>query len=116
VTRKGIAELRVRCVYLAQACVGEITLTAKKTTKAGKGKKKVRVKKGAELGDQAVEIPWGTSEPTLVKVSKRVRNLFKAGADKLKATAEVRAHDGAGGADAAETRVTAPVKLGAAGR
>lgn len=116
VSKKGIAELRVRCVYLAQACVGEIELTAKKTTKAGKGKKKVQVKKGAVLGDQAVDIPWGTSEPTLVKVSKPVKNLFKAGANSLKATAEVVAHDGAGGPNAAEARVTAPVTLGAAGR
>ena len=116
VSKRGVAELRVRCVYLAQACVGEIELKASKAAKAGKGRKKVTIKKGTALGSQSVDIPWGTSEPILVKVSKPVRNLFRAGADKLQVKTTVTARDGAAGAAAAEARVTAKVTLGASGR
>ncbi|MBA2504676.1 MAG: calcium-binding protein [Thermoleophilaceae bacterium] len=116
VTRGGTAALRVRCVYKAKDCVGNITITARGAAKAGKGKRRVSIKAGTRLGRQTLTIPWGTSKPTPVRVSKAVRALFKAGADRIKATAVVRARDGAAGTRGAEARVTAKVTLGAAGR
>ena len=111
--KKGLAELRVLCVYRAENCVGEIELTARKNAKAGKGRKKIKIEKGDELGSKRLEIPWGNSEPARIAVSKDVRKLFKAGADSLAATAVVTARDGAAGPGAAEAEVRASVKLGA---
>ena len=114
--RKGVAELRVLCVYRAENCVGDVELIARKGAKAGKGRKQIVIAKGDELGSQAVEMPWGTSEPVRVEVTRDVRKLFKAGRDSISATATVTARDGGAGASAAAAEVSAPVKLGAAGR
>jgi hypothetical protein len=113
VSRTGVAELRVRCVYRAQACAGRIQMVAARATAAGKGRRRVKLTKGAVLGSAAVNIPWGTSAPTEVRVSGAVRRVLAAGARRLDATATVHAHDGAAGAGAAEATVTGPVRLGA---
>ena len=114
--RSGVAELRVRCVYLAQACVGELRLSARKSVAAKNGRKKISVKKGDLLGTADLEIPWGTSKPVEVRISRDLKKLFAAGVKTVPAIAEVRARDGAAGGDAAEARVKRNVKLGAGAR
>lgn len=112
---KGVAELRVRCVYQAKNCVGTVRLVARATTRAGKGRKRVTVKKDAVLGTQTVDIPWGTSEPTRIAVGRGLKRLFAAGARRIKATLTVTAHDGAAPAGAADATVTRNVLIGRSG-
>jgi hypothetical protein len=102
-------EIRVRCVYRAQNCVGRLTLTAAQNRRAGRR----RVRRGQRLASGSVSVPWGTSEPTTLRAPRRLIRVLRAvrsGAIKVRARVEVR--DGAAPPSARAARTSRVVTLG----
>jgi hypothetical protein len=103
-------QIRVRCIYRAQNCVGRLTLDSAQSRRAGR----VRVGKGDRLASGRVNVPWGTSKATTMRAPRNLVRLLRAlrGQRTLKVRATVVARDSGGGSRARSARASRVVTLG----
>jgi hypothetical protein len=108
--KNGRIQIRVRCVYRAQNCVGRLTLTAAQSKRAGRR----RVSKGQRLASGNVNVPWGTSRATTMRAPGSLRAFMRALRGRtLKVRAQVQVRDGAAPRRGARTaRAARTVTLG----
>ena len=108
--RNNRIQIRVRCVYKAQKCVGRLTLDSTQTRRAGR----VTVRRGARLASGRVNVPWGTSRSTTMRAPRNLVRLLRAlrGQRTLKVRATVVARDSGGGPRARTARAARVVTLG----
>jgi len=107
--RRGRIQIRVRCIYRAQNCVGKLTLIAAQSKRAGKR----RVRKGQRLANGNVNVPWGTSKATTLRAPSSLTPLLRALRGRtLKVRAQVVVRDGAAPRTAKSSRATRVVTLG----
>jgi hypothetical protein len=107
--RRGRIQIRVRCVYRAQSCVGRLTLRAAESRRAGRR----RIRRGRRLAAGPVNVPWGTSRATTLRAPRSLRPLLRAlrrHAIRVRATVVVR--DGAAPPSARPARASRVVTLG----
>ncbi|WP_372789405.1 calcium-binding protein [Paraconexibacter sp.] len=110
--RRGRVALRIACVYQARACVSRLTLTAPRTLRAGKGRRAVRIRKGAVLGSAGATIPWGRSAAVRVTLTTTARKLIARTRRPTSLRLKVVARDGGQPADAKAVTRTATVEVG----
>jgi hypothetical protein len=108
--RRGRIQIRVRCVYRAQNCVGRLTLTAAQNRRVGRR----RVRKGQRLASGRVNVPWGNSRSTTLRSPGSLTSLMRAlrGSRTLKVRAQVEVRDGAAPRTARAARAARTVTLG----
>jgi Ca2+-binding RTX toxin-like protein len=108
--KNGRIQIRVRCVYRAQNCVGRLTLRAAQSRRAGR----LRVRRGARLASGQVNVPWGTSRATTMRAPRRLVRLLRRlrGSRTLRVRATVVARDSAAGPGAQSARRSRIVVLG----
>jgi Ca2+-binding RTX toxin-like protein len=108
--KNGRIQIRVRCVYRAQNCVGRLTLRAAQSRRAGR----LRVRRGARLASGRVNVPWGTSRATTMRAPRRLVRLLRRlrGSRTLRVRATVVARDSAASPGAQSARRSRVVVLG----
>lgn len=116
VSSRGVARLRVRCVYRADSCRGPVRLIAAVTAKVRAGRRTLRVRAGQTLAGADVEIPWGTSQPITLRVGATARKVLARRRRGLRARATARLVDSAATARPPAARVTRTVAVVRRGR
>jgi RTX calcium-binding nonapeptide repeat (4 copies) len=107
--RRGRIQIRVRCIYRAQSCVGRLTLTSAQSRRVG-GR---RIQRNQRLARGPVNVPWGTSQATTLRAPRSLTRLLRALRGRaLKVRARVEVRDGAAPPTALPARASRVVTLG----
>jgi RTX calcium-binding nonapeptide repeat (4 copies) len=107
--RRGRIQIRVRCVYRAQSCVGRLTLRSAQNRRVGRR----RIRRNERLARGSVNVPWGTSRATTLRAPRSLTRLLRALRGRtLKVRARVEVRDGAAPASARPARAARVVTLG----
>lgn len=109
---KGRLALRVVCEYEAKACASTLTLTTARTLAAGKGRKRVRIAKGARVGRASRTIPWGGSATVSVTLNAKTRRLLSRSRKPIPLRLTAVARDSGQGSSATPVTLRAQLLVG----
>lgn len=110
--RAGRLNLRIACVYRAQACRSTIELRTTRALRARIGRRTVRIAAGRRVGEARRTIPWGRSERVGIRTTAAFRRVLARQRRPVTLRLAVTARDSGAGADAPAARAAATVTVG----